>query len=98
MPRQRPVRIRPGRVAEQLRMDVADILQNNLKDPRLGMVTCTLNLARSTICCNRLYSLVFLRKVGLMSWLITTFQQNNLFQDCGSTIVVKFLQFIIFLR
>jgi len=41
MARQRGVRIRPERVAEQLRMDVADILQNDLKDPRLGMVTCT---------------------------------------------------------
>jgi len=41
MARQRGERIRPGRVAEQLRMDVADILQNDLKDPRLGMVTCT---------------------------------------------------------
>lgn len=41
MARQRGVRIRPARVAEQLRMDVADILQNDLKDPRLGMVTCT---------------------------------------------------------
>lgn len=41
MARQRGARIRPGRVAEQLRMDVADILQNDLKDPRLGMVTCT---------------------------------------------------------
>ena len=41
MARQRGVRIRSERVAEQLRMDVADILQNDLKDPRLGMVTCT---------------------------------------------------------
>ncbi len=41
MARQRGERIRPGRVAEQLRMDVADILQNDLKDPRLGLVTCT---------------------------------------------------------
>lgn len=41
MARQRGQRIRPGRVAEQLRMDVADILQNDLKDPRLGLVTCT---------------------------------------------------------
>ena len=41
MPRQRGVRIRPERVAEQLRMDVADILQHELKDPRLGLVTCT---------------------------------------------------------
>lgn len=41
MARQRGIRIRPERVAEQLRMDVADILQNDLKDPRLGLVTCT---------------------------------------------------------
>ena len=41
MPRDRGPRIRPERVAEQLRMDVADILQNDLKDPRLGLVTCT---------------------------------------------------------
>ena len=41
MARQRGLRIRPERVAEQLRMDVADILQKDLKDPRLGMVTCT---------------------------------------------------------
>ena len=41
MSRQRGERIRPGRVAEQVRMDVADILQNELKDPRLGLVTCT---------------------------------------------------------
>ena len=41
MARQRGPRIRPERVAEQLRMDVADILQNDLKDPRLGLVTCT---------------------------------------------------------
>lgn len=41
MARERGPRIRPERVAEQLRMDVADILQNELKDPRLGLVTCT---------------------------------------------------------
>lgn len=41
MARERGPRIRPERVAEQLRMDVADILQNDLKDPRLGLVTCT---------------------------------------------------------
>lgn len=41
MARQRGERIRPERVAEQLRMDVAEILQNDLKDPRLGLVTCT---------------------------------------------------------
>lgn len=41
MARQRDERIRPERVAEQLRIDVAEILQNELKDPRLGLVTCT---------------------------------------------------------
>lgn len=34
-------RVRPDRVAEQIRMDVATILQSELKDPRLGLVTCT---------------------------------------------------------
>jgi ribosome-binding factor A len=33
--------IRPERVAERLRVEIADILQNELKDPRLGLVTCT---------------------------------------------------------
>ena len=41
MSRHRGPRIRPERVAEQLRMDVADILQSELRDPRLGLVTCT---------------------------------------------------------
>lgn len=41
MARNRGDRIRPERVAEQLRVDVADILQRELKDPRLGLVTCT---------------------------------------------------------
>lgn len=41
MSKRRGERVRPGRVAEQIRMDVADILQNELKDPRLGLVTCT---------------------------------------------------------
>jgi ribosome-binding factor A len=41
MPRPRGQRIRPERVAEQIRVDVADILQRELKDPRLGLVTCT---------------------------------------------------------
>ena len=34
-------RIRPERVAEQLRVEVATILQKELKDPRLNLVTCT---------------------------------------------------------
>jgi ribosome-binding factor A len=33
--------VRPERLAEQIRMDVAEILQNELKDPRLPLVTCT---------------------------------------------------------
>ncbi len=41
MPRPRGHRIRSERVAEQVRVDVADILQRELKDPRLGLVTCT---------------------------------------------------------
>ncbi len=34
-------RIRPERVAEKIRVEVADILQRELKDPRIGLVTCT---------------------------------------------------------
>ena len=34
-------RIRAQRVSEQIRMDVADILQNEVKDPRLKRLTCT---------------------------------------------------------
>ena len=41
MARQRGERVRPERVREQLRIDVADILQSELKDPRIGLVTCT---------------------------------------------------------
>lgn len=41
MSRQRGERIRPERLAEQIRMDVAEILQSELKDPRLSLVTCT---------------------------------------------------------
>jgi ribosome-binding factor A len=33
--------VRPERLAEQIRMDVAEILQSELKDPRLPLVTCT---------------------------------------------------------
>jgi ribosome-binding factor A len=40
MPR-RPERVRPDRVAEQIRMDAADILQNDVKDPRVRLVTVT---------------------------------------------------------
>lgn len=41
MSRNRAPRIRPERVAEQLRIEVATILQKELKDPRLHLVTCT---------------------------------------------------------
>jgi ribosome-binding factor A len=41
MEKRRGERVRPERVAEQIRMDVAQILQNDMKDPRLGLVTCT---------------------------------------------------------
>lgn len=41
MARPKGQRIRPERVAEQMRVDVAEILQRELKDPRLGLVTCT---------------------------------------------------------
>ena len=41
MEKRRGERIRPERVAEQIRMDVAQILQNDMKDPRLALVTCT---------------------------------------------------------
>ena len=34
-------RIRPERVAEQIRVTVAEILQYELKDPRIGLTTCT---------------------------------------------------------
>lgn len=37
----RPERVRPDRVAEQIRMDAADILQNDIKDPRVRLVTVT---------------------------------------------------------
>ena len=33
--------MRPERLAEQIRMDVAEILQTQIKDPRLPLVTCT---------------------------------------------------------
>lgn len=33
--------VRPERVAEQLRMDTCEILQNDVKDPRVRLVTCT---------------------------------------------------------
>ena len=38
MPRPRP---RSDRVAEQIRVEAAQILQRELKDPRLGLTTCT---------------------------------------------------------
>ena len=41
MSRNRGERVRPERLAEQIRMDVASILQNELKDPRLPLVTAT---------------------------------------------------------
>lgn len=34
-------RIRPERVAERVRVEIAEILQSELKDPRVGLVTCT---------------------------------------------------------
>ena len=34
-------RIRPERVAEQIRMEIAVILQRDVKDPRVGLATCT---------------------------------------------------------
>ena len=34
-------RIRPERVAEQIRVEIAEILQRDLKDPRVGLATCT---------------------------------------------------------
>ena len=34
-------RIRPERVAEQIRMEFAGIMQRDLKDPRVGLTTCT---------------------------------------------------------
>jgi ribosome-binding factor A len=36
-----PSRIRPERVAERIRVEIADILQRELKDPRIGLATCT---------------------------------------------------------
>jgi ribosome-binding factor A len=39
--RQRGERVRPERLAEQMRMDAAQILQSQIKDPRLPLVTCT---------------------------------------------------------
>ena len=41
MVRKHGERIRPDRVAEQVRIEVAKIVQHELKDPRLGLVTCT---------------------------------------------------------
>jgi ribosome-binding factor A len=34
-------RVRPERVAEQIRIEIAGILQRDLKDPRVGLATCT---------------------------------------------------------
>ena len=33
--------VRPERVAEQIRVEIAGILQRDLKDPRVGLATCT---------------------------------------------------------
>jgi ribosome-binding factor A len=41
MSRNRGERVRPERLAEQIRMDAASILQSELKDPRLPLLTCT---------------------------------------------------------
>ncbi|MFQ5788903.1 MAG: 30S ribosome-binding factor RbfA [Acidobacteriota bacterium] len=40
MPRD-AARIRPERVAERIRVEIARILQRELKDPRVGLATCT---------------------------------------------------------
>jgi len=40
VPRSGP-RVRPERVAEQIRIEIAGILQRDLKDPRVGLATCT---------------------------------------------------------
>ncbi len=34
-------RIRPERVAEQIRIEIAEILQRDLNDPRISLATCT---------------------------------------------------------
>jgi ribosome-binding factor A len=34
-------RVRPDRVAEQIRIEIASILQRDLEDPRIGLATCT---------------------------------------------------------
>ncbi len=41
MPRTGGARIRSERVAEQVRIEIAGILQRDLKDPRVGLATCT---------------------------------------------------------
>ena len=51
----RPQRVRPERVAEQIRADVAEILQSDLNDPRLGLVTCTRVHVSSDLRSARLY-------------------------------------------
>ena len=34
-------RVRPERVAEQIRIEIASIIQRDLEDPRIGLATCT---------------------------------------------------------
>jgi ribosome-binding factor A len=41
LPAKMPTPIRQKRVAERIRAEISDILQRELKDPRLGMVTVT---------------------------------------------------------
>ena len=55
MSNRRPQRVRPERVAEQIRADVAEILQSDLNDPRLGLVTCTRVNVSSDLRSARLY-------------------------------------------
>ena len=55
MSKRRPQRVRPERVAEQIRADVAEILQSDLSDPRLGLVTCTRVLVSSDLRNAKLY-------------------------------------------
>jgi ribosome-binding factor A len=59
MSRQRGERVRPERLAEQIRMDVAEILQSRLKDPRLPLITCTRVTVTNDLKHARLYVSVF---------------------------------------
>jgi ribosome-binding factor A len=59
MSRQRGERVRPERLAEQIRMDVAEILQSHLKDPRLPLITCTRVTVTNDLKHAKLYVSVF---------------------------------------